>query len=67
MLTGKRSTQKENDGVCTIPVFFRLGASVSSIDVILDDLNTSTGWGLYDLHEIRIHVNSTCICRAVKN
>ena len=67
MLNGKRSTQKEIDGVCTIQVLYRLGASVSSIYVILDDLNTSTGWGLYDLHEIHVHVNRACICRAVIN
>ena len=49
---GERNTQKEIDGACIIQVFIAWVGSVSSIDVILDDLNTFTGWGLHDLHEL---------------
>ena len=67
MLKGKRSTQMEKSGVCIIQVVIAWVGSVSSIYytwyVIFDDLNTSTGWGLHDLHELHIHVNQTCMCR----
>ena len=57
LLEGKRST--EIDGVCIIQVFIAWVGSVSSIWVILGDLNTSTGWGQHDLHELHIYVNRT--------
>ena len=54
MLKEKRGT--EIDGVCIIEVFIAWVGSVSTIEVILDDLNTFTGWGLHDLHELHIHI-----------
>ena len=49
---GKRSTQKEIDGVCVIQVFIAWVGPVSSIYVILDDLNTPT--------ELHILIEHTC-------
>ena len=60
LLRGKRTTQKERDGVCIVQVFIAWVGSVSSwLMLILDDLNTFTGWGLHDLHELHTHVNRT--------
>ena len=56
MLKGKRSTQKEIDGFVSSRYFIAWMGSVSSIDVMLDDLSTSTGWGLHDLHELHIYI-----------
>ena len=63
MLDRKRSTQKENGGVSIIQVSIDWVGSVSSIDVILDDLDTFSGRGLHDLHELHTHVNLTYMCR----
>ena len=54
---------KEIDGVCVIQVFIAWVGSVPSLDVVLDDLSTSTAWGLHDLHEVHIRVNRTYMCR----
>ena len=59
LLKGKCST--EIDGVCVIQVFIAWEGSASSIEAILDDVNTSAGWGLHDLYEPRTHIHVICI------
>ena len=63
MLKGKRRILEEIDGVCIIQEFIAWVGFVSSIDVILDDLNAFTGWGPHDLHELHTHVNGAYMRR----